>query len=78
MGMEEEYLLDKKLTLDDGKTYLVIEQVNLDNHTYLYIANNEDNTDTKFIEIKDDDIFTIEPKLFAEKVLPLFLEKLNK
>ena len=66
-----------KFTLDNGKTYLVIEQVNYDNKTYLYIANRDDEKDTKFVEIKDDELLNIDPILFEEKILPLFVEKLN-
>ena len=52
---------NKKLILDDGKTYIVIEQVDFANHSYLYIANREDEDDTSFVEIKDDQILNINP-----------------
>ena len=29
---------NKQYTLDDGNTYIVIEQVEFNNHSYLYIA----------------------------------------
>ena len=67
-----------KFTLDNGKTYLVIEQVDLDNKTYLYIANRDDEKETKFVEIKDDNLIDIDPILFEDKILPLFVEKFNK
>ena len=67
-----------KFTLDNGKTYLVIEQVDLDNKTYLYIANRDDEEETKFVEIKDDNLIDIDPILFEDKILPLFVEKFNK
>ena len=42
---------DKTMTLDDGNKYLVIEQVDLDNHTYLYIVNSENEKEAKYIEV---------------------------
>ena len=69
---------NKKITFDDGKSYVVIEQVNLDESIYLYIANIDDEDDTSFIEIKGNDILRIDPELFNDKVFPLFKEKLKK
>lgn len=66
-----------KFTLENGKTYLVIEQVDYDNKIYLYIANRDDEKDTKFVEIKDDNLLDIDPVLFEEKIFPLFVEKFN-
>lgn len=69
---------NKKFTLDDGKTYLVIEQVDYDNHTYLYITNSDDDKDTKFIEVKDDSILPIDPELFESKIFSMFMDKFRE
>lgn len=70
--------INKKLTLDDGKKYIVIEQVELDNNIYLYLANSENEDETTFVEIKNDLIEPIDKDLFTDKIFPLFVEKLSK
>lgn len=70
--------INKKITLDDNKKYLVIEQVTIDDKIYLYIVNEDDKNDTSFVEVENDSIKAIDPTLFQEKILPLFLEKLKK
>lgn len=69
---------DKKFTLDDNNTYIVVEQVDFENNTYLYIVNSMDEDDTKFVQIKDDKILDINPNLFNNKIFPLFVEKFSK
>ena len=69
---------DKKFTLDDNNTYIVVEQVDFENNTYLYIVNSMDEDDTKFVQIKDDDILDINPNLFNNKIFTLFVEKFSK
>lgn len=69
---------DKKFTLDNGKIYIVIEQVDYDDKTYLYIVNREDEEDNKFVEIINDTLSSIDPDLFKDKLLPIFIEKLKK
>ena len=68
---------NKKFTMDDGTVYIVIEQVDYGNHTYLYVANRADEDETKFVEIKDDLLMSINPFLFSEKILPLFIKKFS-
>lgn len=70
--------INKKITLENGKSYLVIEQVDYEGGIYLYIANPEDEEDTRFIEIKDSKILPIDSDLFNKKIFPLFLEKIKK
>lgn len=69
---------NKKFTLYDNKTYIVIEQVDFNSNTYLYIVNSIDEEDSKFVEIKNDELLDIEPVLFNEKILPLFLKKFRE
>lgn len=69
---------DKKFTLDNGKIYIVIEQVDYNDKTYLYIVNREDEEDNKFVEIINDTLSSIDPDLFKDKLLPIFIEKLKK
>lgn len=70
--------INKKITLENGKSYLVIEQVDYEGGIYLYIANPEDEEDTRFIEIKDSKILPIDSDLFNKKIFPLFLERIKK
>lgn len=69
---------NKKFALEDGKTFLVVEQVNYEDGIYLYIVNKEDENDTKFVEVKDERLIPINPSLFNEKIFPLFMEKFNQ
>ena len=69
---------NKEFTLDDGNTYVVIEQVDVYGHTYLYIAKSANEEDTKYVEIKDNEIVDINPVIFDNDVLPLFLDKFDK
>ena len=69
---------DKIITMDDNQKYMVIEQVNYENGTYLYLVNNKDERDAKFVKVEDDKIIQIDPKLFETKILPLFLDKMSK
>ena len=68
---------NKVITIDSEKKYIVIEQVNYDKKTYLYMSNDSDSSDSMFVEIKDGDILEIDPKLFNDKILPLFVEKIK-
>ena len=68
---------DKCITFN-GKDYIVIEQVDYDNHTYVYLMNDAQATDTMFAEIKDNKVLFIDPKIFEEKIFPMFLEKFKK
>lgn len=70
--------LNKVITINDNIRYLVIEEVELDNHLYLYIVNENDENDSRFVEIINGEIKMIDPVLFQEKVYPLFIEKFNK
>ena len=68
---------DKCLTIN-GIEYIVIEQVNDNNHVYLYLVNDDKPSDTMFVEIKDNDVLTIESKLFQERIYTKFLDKFRK
>jgi hypothetical protein len=69
---------NKTLTLNDGITYVVVEQVDYDDKTYLYIVNSEDEKDTSFIELNGGNLSTIDPVLFKNVIFPLFKEKFEK
>lgn len=69
---------NKQITLEDNITYIIIEQVDYNGNTYLYIANSLDEDDTKFVEIKDNEIMKIDELLFKSEILPLFMDKFNK
>jgi len=68
---------DKCLTIN-GKDYIVVEQVDYDNHNYVYLSNSYDDRDTMFAEIKDGKALFIDPELFDKKILPLFVKNLAK
>ena len=70
--------VSKKITLDDGKTYFVVEQVELNGRYFLYLVNKEDEKDVSFVEIKNDEILDIDEELFTEEVFPLFMDKMGK
>ncbi len=65
---------DKSLTIN-GKNYIVIEQVDYDNHTYLFLLNDNDELDSMFCEVNGKDVLLIEPELFKNKIFPLFIKK---
>ena len=69
---------DKVIVMDNDKKYIVIEQVEYDEHIYLYLVNRENDKDSKFVEIRDNQVFNIEPELFKEKIFPLFNEAIAK
>ena len=68
---------DKTITMNDGRVFIVIEQVEYENNTYLYLVNDDDDTDSVYLQIKDDKLLKIDPKLFEEKIFPLFYNKIN-
>lgn len=70
--------INKEFTLDNNKKYVVIEQVNYNENIYLYIANSNDENDTMYVEIKDNNLLKIEPSLFEQHIFPLFLEKFRQ
>lgn len=70
--------INKKITLESNKDYLVVEQVNYDNNIYLFVVNPLNEDDTKFIEIKDNNLVPIDPNLFDQYIFPLFMDKLKK
>ncbi len=67
---------NKKFTMEDGKIYVVIEQVDYEDNIYLYIVNREDENDSRFVQIKNDELSDIDIELFKEKIFPLFVEKI--
>ena len=69
---------NKVFDLDNGKSYLVIEQVDYDNKIYLYIVNSNNESDTKFVELIDGNLIPIESTLFDNTIFPLFMDKLKK
>ena len=70
--------INKEFTLDNNKKYVVIEQVNYNENIYLYIANSNDENDTMYVEIKDNNLLKIESSLFEQHIFPLFLEKFRQ
>lgn len=70
--------INKKITLESNKDYLVVEQVNYDNNIYLFVVNPLNEDDTKFIKIKDNNLVPIDPNLFDQYIFPLFMDKLKK
>ena len=67
--------IDNVITINDDKEYIVVKQVKLEDKIYLYIVNNKDDKDSRFVEVDNKEIRNIDPTLFQEKLLPLFLDK---
>lgn len=69
---------DKIITLEDGKSYIVIDQLNIDEHIYLYMVEETNEDNSAFVEIKDGSISKIDSEIFDTKVFPMFLEKFRE
>lgn len=67
---------NKKITIAEGTTYVVVEQVDLNKHTYLYLVNRNDIEEKRFVEIRGDELSEIESNLFLNRILPLFIQKM--
>ena len=65
---------NKCLTVN-GKNYIVIEQIDYKNHTYLYLLNDNDELDSMFCEVKGKEVLMIDPELFKDKIFPMFIKK---
>ena len=71
-------LENKAYTLANGKEYYVIEQVDYEGHTYLYLMNSKDERDTLFREaVRDNNLkfVPIDEDLFDNKLINLFMNK---
>ena len=66
---------DKKITLDDNKTYLVIEEVDYNGRVFLCLADSLDEENINFVEIKDNNAVYVDNDFFNKEILPLFKEK---
>ena len=72
-------LNNKAITMKNGKEYLVIEQVNFEGNTYVYLVNEDDYKDAMFRKVvpgENIELEEIESDLFEEEIYPLFAEKL--
>ena len=70
---------DNKVLTINNIEYLVIESVTIDNNVYVYLVNNNDESDSMFREIVNDnglEIRTIDPDFFKTILLPLFSSKI--
>ena len=68
---------DKVITMENGDKYIVIYQIDYEGNTYLYLVNRDKNADTMFVQIRNNKVSYIEPKLFKEKIFPLFINALQ-
>ncbi len=73
---------DKVLTLDNNNEYMVIEHVEYEGKTYLYLENTLNQQDTLFRELVMTDgnikLINIDPNLFDDKIFDLFKEKFTQ
>ncbi len=72
-------LNNKAITMKNGKEYLVIEQVNFEGNTYIYLVNEDDHKDAMFRKVvpgENIELEEIDSDLFEEEIYPLFAEKL--
>lgn len=66
------------LTLNNGKSYIVTDQIVIENDTYLFLNNENDYSDfciKKLIPNNNEELQGIETKEEFNKVLNAFLEK---
>lgn len=69
---------DKIITLENNKKYLVLDIVEYEDRKYIFLINNEDETDSIFREVLAGDnlkLKEIDQELFKNKIFPLFLNK---
>lgn len=68
---------NKVLTIDNNK-YLVIKTIEIENSTFALLNNNDDESDSSFVEIYEENgktaIRAIDSDYFQEKVFPQFME----
>ena len=72
---------DKVLTLDNGKSYIVMETLEFENKNYAYLSECNNPVDTLFVEIVNNDglsLKQIDQKFLTEKLMPVFMEKLSR
>lgn len=74
-------LNDKVFVIKD-KEYLVIANVNYNNHSYVYLVNKFDETDAMFREVVNENnecfLQEIDNNLFNNQLSTLFINELNK
>ena len=74
-------LNDKVFVIKD-KEYLVIANVNYNNHSYVYLVNKFDETDSMFREVVNENnecfLQEIDNNLFNNQLSTLFINELNK
>ena len=71
-------LENKVLTIDGTNKYLVVETVHFMGRTFVYLVNDTNPLDSMYREVVSIDawkIIQIDPTLFKDKILPLFIEK---
>ncbi len=71
---------NKVLTID-GNNYLVIETIETDNRVFALLTNDNDDSDSSFVEILEEnssiEVKAIDGDFFEEKIFPLFADISN-
>ena len=70
--------LENKVLTIEGNKYLVVEIVGFSGRTFVYLVNDANPLDAMYREVVKTDawkVVQIEPVLFKDKILPLFIEK---
>lgn len=71
----------EKVTLDDGNTYIIVEQINIDNIKYVYLTNENNEKDfcirKSIIENGEEFLVGLDSVDEFQKVLLCFLKKNN-
>lgn len=68
----------KKLILNGNEEWYVVEAVQYDGQDYVYMVNKDNNLDSMFGVVHNGEHLTIDdidPKLYTEEILPLFVDK---
>ena len=75
-------LENKTFKLSDNKEYEVIEHIEYNSKTYVYLVNINDKLDSVFKEIKKIDneyyIDDIDKELFKKEIINKFINKINE
>lgn len=65
------------LTLNDGNKYIVCSKTKLDNKTYYYLVDINDNKNLKFCLEDNGDLIELEDKALIQKLLPMFTDEVK-
>ena len=66
------------LTLSDNKEYVVVSSLNIDNETFVYLVEGDNNFNFMFCKYKDNKLEKVTDSDLVETLLVLFRKKINE